>query len=96
MPASSSRVDALTGAAGFASAAARRALLRQATRIRAALLDHRAEARDVLRAFVDRTECTPFGTRKGRGYTFEANGTYGALFGETHLADGVPDGNCPP
>jgi site-specific DNA recombinase len=77
-------LDALDGAAAFATATARRALLRQATRIRAALLDHRGEARDVLRAFVDRIDFTPFGAGRARGFTFEGTGDYGALVGTTN------------
>ena len=86
------KLDALDGAADFASAAVRRALLRQASRVRQALLDHRDEARDVLAAFVPAITFTPFGSRRGRGYTFEATGTYGALAGETRRVGGVPDG----
>ena len=71
------KLDALDGAADFASAAVRRALLRQASRVRQALLDHRDEARDVLAAFVPAITFTPFGSGRGRGYTFEATGTYG-------------------
>jgi hypothetical protein len=79
-------------AADFASAAVRRALLRQAARVRAALLEHREEARDVLRAFVPKIHFQPFGARKSRGYTFDEKGTYGGLVGETRRNDGVPDG----
>jgi hypothetical protein len=70
----------------------RRALLRQASQVRAALLAHRDEARDVLRAFVPAITFTPYGSRRGRGYTFQGTGTYGALLGETPRPNGVPDG----
>ncbi len=86
------KLGALDGAADFASAAVRRAMLRQASRVRQALLDHRDEARDVLAAFVPAITFTPFGAGRGRGYNFEATGTYGALAGETRRDDGVPDG----
>jgi hypothetical protein len=77
-------LDALDGAADFASAAARRALVRQASKIRAALLDHHEEARDVLAAFVPTgLRFTPFGEGQARGFDFEGTGDYGALFGRT-------------
>ena len=85
-------LDALDGAADFTSAAVRRALLRQASQVRVALLAHRDEARDVLRAFVPAITFTPYGTGRARGYHFAATGTYGALLGETPRPNGVPDG----
>jgi hypothetical protein len=89
--------DAADGAAAFATATARRALLRQATRIRAALLEHRGEARDVLRAFVDRIDFTPFGAGRARGFTFEGIGDYGALVGTTNAHTAwCPRGDLPP
>jgi hypothetical protein len=87
--------DALDGTADFATTAVRRALLRQASQVRAALLAHRDEARDVLRAFVPAITFTPYGSRRARGYTFKGTGTYGALLGETPRPSGVPDGTCP-
>jgi site-specific DNA recombinase len=81
-------LDALDGAADFASGAARRALLRQASRIREALLEHPAEARDVLRAFVPELRFTPFGAGRARGFSFEGTGDYGALVGTTDAHTG--------
>jgi site-specific DNA recombinase len=69
-----------------------RAIRQRADDIRSALLTHREEAADVLRAFVSRIDCTPFGSGRGRGYRFKGTGDYGALFGETFPARGVPDG----
>jgi hypothetical protein len=83
--------DAPDSAADFASAAVRRALLRRASRIRQALLDHRDQAREVLHALVNRITSTPFGRGRGRGYAFEGTGDYGALFGKTRRLGGVPD-----
>jgi hypothetical protein len=69
-----------------------RAIRQRANDIRGALLTHREEATEVLRAFVSRIDCTPFGSGRGRGYRFEGLDDYGALFGETLPTRGVPDG----
>jgi hypothetical protein len=69
-----------------------RAIRQRANDIRGALLTHREEAAEILRAFVSRIDCTPFGSGRGRGYRFKGRGDYGALFGENFPTRGVPDG----
>jgi site-specific DNA recombinase len=82
-------LQALDGAAELASAALRRTLRVQAARIREALLEHPAEARDVLVAFLPRIDFTPFGEGRARGFEFHGTGDYGALAGNT------PNSWCP-
>jgi hypothetical protein len=90
--------DALLASAGavdFATAKVRQALVRQAARVRAALLTHREEAREVLQAFVERIDVAPFGAGHARGYSFKGTGDYGVLLGQTPRLSGVPDGPHP-
>jgi site-specific DNA recombinase len=84
-------LEGLDQAAELATAAVRRALLRQAARIRKALDEHPTEARDVLAAFVPRLAFTP--TRKvGRaGFNSRGPATTGRSL-ETRGLRGVPDG----
>ncbi len=50
--------------------------------VRAALLEHRTEAKDVLSAFLDTIVFTPFGAGRARGYEFKGTGDYGSLIGQ--------------
>ena len=70
----------------------RKAIVRAAGEVKAALLDDREGAAEVLKAFVPQIRCTPFGAGHGRGYDFEGTGDYGALIGQTLARRGVPDG----
>jgi hypothetical protein len=57
--------------------------------------DPQPRSGEVLRAFVARIDCTPFGSGRARGYPFKGVGDYGALFGETPLTRGVLEGKRP-
>jgi hypothetical protein len=85
-------LDASAKMIDLTSAKVFRAIRQPADDIAGALLTHRAEAADVLRAFVSRIDCTPFGSGRGRGYPFKGLGGYRAIFGETFPTTGVPDG----
>jgi hypothetical protein len=73
-----------------------RAIRARAADIRASLLEHRAEARDVLHAFLEVITFTRFGKGRARGYDFDGDGDHGALFGQiTARAGDVPEGTTP-
>lgn len=83
-------LDALDGASDLATAAVKRAIIRAASGIRAALRENPAEARDVLRAAVDVLTFAPFGHGRARGFDFKGDGDLMSLCGTTRVPNGVP------